>query len=116
MKLRSKLFAAAALVVATAFPVAANIAAPKVETTPRAQRNRGPVRMHIRPDAEAKEAKLIIPREVLRQLKAELDGEDSQAVAASSGGFNPTPTQTAVAGLFLSLSLVAGGVWLVNNL
>lgn len=117
MKLRSKLFAAAALVVATAFPVAANIAAPKVEPTPRAQRDGRPVRMQIRPDAEAKEAKLIIPRAVFEQLKAELDGDDSQAAAAAAtapGGFNPTPTQTAVAGLFLSLSLVAGGVWLVN--
>jgi hypothetical protein len=71
--------------------------------------------MHIRPDAEAKEAKLLIPREVLQQLRAELDGEDSQSVAAAAGGFNASPTQTAVAGLFLSLSLVLGGVWLVNS-
>ena len=116
MKHRSRLIALVALLLASAIPASANIAAPKVETKPPRQTTAAPLRMHLRPDAEAKEAKLIIPREVLRQLKAELDGgADSRPVAAvASGGFNFSSTQTAVAGVFLSLSLVTLGVWLTG--
>lgn len=118
MKHRSRLFALVVLLFAAAAPASANIAAPKVEPKPPRQTTAAPVRMQLRPDSDAKEAKLIIPRKVLQQLRAELDGgaEDPQAAAAAltSGGFNLTSTQTAVAGVFLSLSLVTLGVWLTG--
>ena len=119
MKHRSRLIALAALALfAAAIPASANIAPPSLPAKPPRQTTGAPIRMQLRPDADAKEAKLIIPRKVLQQLRAELDGgaEDPQAAAAAvaSGGSNLSSTQTAVAGIFLSLSLVLGGVWLAG--
>ena len=120
MKHRSRLIALVALLFAAAIPASANIAPPNMPTKPPRQTTGAPIRMQLRPDADAKEAKLIIPRKVLQQLRAELDGgaEDPQAAAAAaavaSGGSNLSSTQTAVAGVFLSLSLVLGGVWLAR--
>jgi hypothetical protein len=68
------------------------------------------VRMNIYPDSNITEAKLIIPRKVLQQLKAENDSDDSQNADATNK-FNFTKTQTVMVGLFLSLSIVFGGVW-----
>jgi hypothetical protein len=67
--------------------------------------------MIIRLDKNASEAKLIIPANQLKQLRAALDeiGEDSDATAQF------TKTQTIVSGLFLSLAFVFGGVWLVRT-
>ena len=120
MKHRSRLIALVALLFAAAIPASANIAPPNIEKKPPRQTTAAPVRMQLRPDADAKEAKLIIPRKVLQQLKAELDGgaEDPQAAVAAavaSGGSNLSSTQTAVAGVFLSLSLVTLGVWLTGG-
>lgn len=117
MKSWLKSFAVVALVAAAASPVFANIAPaqPGVSGADKTRKS-VPARMQLRPDAEAKEAKLIIPRAVLQQLRAEIDGGESDAAGATSpGGFNLTPTQTAFAGLCLSLSLVFGGVWFVNS-
>lgn len=74
-------------------------------------------RLLIRIDQNAKEAKLIIPKSQLNQLRAELErleGSDSNAAAASLN-LNFTRTQTIVSGLFLSLAFVFGGVWLTRN-
>ena len=62
---------------------------------------------------DAKEAKLIIPRSQLKQLRAELDALDSTSndTAAASGVTN---TQTIVGGTFLSLAIVFGGLWFVK--
>lgn len=117
MKSWLKPFAVVALVAAASSPVFANIAPaqPGVGGADKPRKS-VPARMQLRPDAEAKEAKLIIPRAVLQQLRAEIDGGESNAAgAASAGGFSLTPTQTAFAGLCLSLSLVFGGVWFVNS-
>ncbi|HEX7175510.1 MAG TPA: hypothetical protein VF240_09655 [Pyrinomonadaceae bacterium] len=118
MKHRSRLIALVALLFAAAIPASANIAPPNVPTKPPRQTTGAPVRMQLRPDADAKEAKLIIPRKVLQQLKAELDGgadPQTAAAAVASSGSNLSSTQTAVAGVFLSLSLVLGGVWLAGS-
>lgn len=119
MKRLLKPLSVAALVVAAALPVLANIA-PAQPGESRAVKSRKsvPARMQLRPDAEAKEAKLIIPRAVLQQLRADVDGgggDSNAAAAAAPRGFNLTPTQTALAGVCLSLSLVFGGVWLLNS-
>jgi hypothetical protein len=64
-------------------------------------------------DKDAKEAKLIIPRSQLKQLRAELDaldtGDDDTASAASA-----TRIQTIVGGVFLSLAFVFAGFWFVK--
>jgi len=119
MKHCSRLIALVALTLfAAAIPASANIAPPNMPTKPPRQTTGAPIRMQLRPDADAKEAKLIIPRRVLQQLRAELDGgadpQAAVAAAVASGGSNLSSTQTAVAGVFLSLSLVLGGVWLAG--
>ena len=72
--------------------------------------------LDIRLDANAKEARLIIPRSQIKQLRAELesldDGSDDMAGVASPG---ISRVQTIVSGLFLSLALVVGGVWFVRS-
>lgn len=118
MKRLLKPVSVAALVVAAALPVLANIApAQPGESGAVKSRKSVPARMQLRPDPEAKEAKLIIPRAVLRQLRADLDDNNGSNAAAATAprGFNLTPTQTALAGVCLSLSLVFGGVWLLNS-
>jgi hypothetical protein len=73
--------------------------------------------LDIRLDADAKEARLIIPRSQLAQLRAELerldDGSDNTAEITSSGDFSRT--QTIVSGLFLSLAFIFGGVWFIRS-
>lgn len=73
-------------------------------------------RLHISIDGKAKEAKLIIPRSQLRQLRAELDaidgGSDSTAAAT---GISLSGTQTIVSGALLSLAFVFAGLWLVRS-
>ena len=71
-------------------------------------------RLNITITKDAKEAKLIIPRSQLKQLRAELDeldnGSDNTTTAA-----NFSRTQTIVSGLFMSLAMVFGGVWFVRS-
>lgn len=114
-----KLFAVVALVAAASAPAHANIAPAQPGTSGQSKPSKSvAARMQLRPDAKAKEAKLIIPRAVFEQMRAEIEGRgDSQAagVAAPANRFDLTATQTAFAGLCLSLSLVFGGMWFVNS-
>jgi hypothetical protein len=55
----------------------------------------------------------LIPKSQIRQLRmelAQLDDETDEPVASTLSG-----TQTVVSGLFLSLALVFGGVWLARS-
>lgn len=68
----------------------------------------------IRLDAEAKEARLVIPRDQLKQLRAQIDevsGDDETASATTGFG----RTQTLVSGALLSLAFVFGGLWFVRT-
>ena len=69
--------------------------------------------LEIRLDRNATEAKLIIPRSQLRQLRAELEELDTDSGNTASAAF--TRTQTIVSGLFLSLAFVFGGVWFMRS-
>jgi hypothetical protein len=73
--------------------------------------------LDIRLDGEAKEARLIIPRSQIRQLRAELesldDGSDNTAAAVATTG--TSRMQTIMSGLFLSLAFVFGGIWFVRS-
>ena len=66
----------------------------------------------IRLDSEAKEAKLIIPRDQLKQLRAQLDQVDGEEHSAAAATF--TRMQTLVSGVLLSLAFVFGGLWVLR--
>lgn len=63
-------------------------------------------------DRNAKEARLLIPKDQLKQLRAELEQLDDSDNLASNGF---TKTQTVVSGMFLSLAFVFGGVWFARS-
>ena len=73
--------------------------------------------LDIRLKADEKEAKLIIPKSQIAQLRAQLElldsGSDSAAAAGSNSGFSST--QTIMSGLFLSLAIAMFGIWLVRS-
>lgn len=86
---------------------------PKPTKTPKAAKLFD-ARMTIQISKDAKEARLLISKDQLKQLRselAELDGESSDAPTASTF----TRTQTVVSGLFLSLAFVFGGVWFARS-
>lgn len=60
----------------------------------------------------AKEARLIIPRSQLEQLRAELDAIDGGGDNTASAGI--ARLQTIVGGVFLSLAFVFAGFWFVK--
>jgi len=70
--------------------------------------------IHLKRDA--KEAVLVIPKDQIRQLRAqldELDGKENTAALTSSSGI--IRTQTIVSGTFLSLALIFGGMFFVRS-
>jgi hypothetical protein len=72
--------------------------------------------MEISLDKDAKEAKLLIPRSQIKELRAALehmdDGTDATAAVTSSG---LSREQTIVSGLFMSLAVVFGGIWFARS-
>lgn len=115
MKLRlcSLALAFFALAPLTAF---ADIAEPRPRPTSTPQtggRALTPARMYIESSRDATEARLQISQSVLRQLRAEIEADGASATTASA---NPTRrTQTIIAGIFLSLSLAFGGVFIARS-
>lgn len=74
--------------------------------------------MTIRLSDEAKETKLIIPKSMLKEVRAALDeADDASGVNASltnsTGNF--TRAQTVVSGFFMSLAIIFGGVWFARS-
>ena len=71
----------------------------------------------IQIDPNAKEAVLRLNRNQVRELRAALDdaADEGDETAAAGGGFGFTRLQTVVSGLFLSLAIVFGGVWLKRS-
>jgi hypothetical protein len=84
-------------------------------------RVKGPVHLDtylsIKLDRTAKDARLVIPRSQLKELRAELDaieaGPGDTAAVVSTDGISRT--QTIVSGAFLSLAMVVAGVWYVRR-
>ncbi len=62
---------------------------------------------------DAKEARLIIPKDQLKQLRAQIDELDDSSGTTASAGF--TKTQTIMSGMFMSLAILLGGVWLSRS-
>lgn len=85
---------------------------PKPEKTPK-QAKSIETTLGISLRRDAKEARLIIPKSQIKQLRAGLEQLDDDADTSASLSF--TKTQTVVSGLFLSLALVFGGVWFARS-
>jgi hypothetical protein len=71
--------------------------------------------MSIRLDRDATEARLLIPRSQLKQLKAELEQMDDESDNTAAVTHDFSRTQTIVSGMFLSLAFVFGGIWFVRS-
>lgn len=91
----------------------ADIPRPKVTPNKPAKTASIDTRLDIRIRRDAKEAKLILSRAQLNQLRAELDAIDGGATDTASAGI--TGSQTIAGGLFLSLAMVFAGVWVVRS-
>lgn len=92
----------------------ADIAKPQKPTKPKASID---TLLHIQLKSDAKEARLIIPKSQLLELRAQLDqmgGADDTAAAMSVTGTN-AKIPTIVGGLFLSLAIVFGGIWFARS-
>jgi hypothetical protein len=72
-----------------------------------------PARMLIESRKDVTEARLQISQGVLRELRAEL--EQGGAADAAASVSSPRQTQTIIAGVFLSLSLVFAGVFVART-
>jgi hypothetical protein len=86
---------------------------PPPNPTPKPKANKSietNLRVEIRRDA--KEAKLLIPKNQLKQLRAELEGLDDPDDTLA---FSISKTQTVISGMFVSLAFVFGGVWLMRS-
>jgi hypothetical protein len=101
----------AALLLAASVNAFADVAIRKPDKLPKS--SSFTTGMKVSPDEKATEARLLIPRDVWQQMRAGLDGDDTKAAALTS--FNPGGAQTVMAGLFLSLALAFGGLWLVRS-
>jgi hypothetical protein len=110
----TKIFAIVALFLAASMPAFADIANPNVDK-PQKQSSKLKTPMNIRPDSGEKEAKLLISRDVLRELSAGLEGGETQNTAHLSRFSNPGGAQTLMAGIFLSMAFAFGGVWFVHS-
>lgn len=70
--------------------------------------------LSIRLDKDAREARLIIPRSQIKQLRAELEQIDGGADdTAGAGGI--TRMQTIVSGGLISFALIFGGMWFIRT-
>lgn len=72
--------------------------------------------LRIRLDRNATEARLLIPKSQIKELRAaldDLDGDDASTAATSVASYSRT--QTIVGGIFLSLAFVFGGIWFVRS-
>ncbi|MEP6947141.1 MAG: hypothetical protein ABJA02_14570 [Acidobacteriota bacterium] len=111
-----RLLSLSALVLLIAASAFADIARPEPTKVPKNGKSIDTT-MIIRLDKNATEARLIIPRSQIKQLRAELQqmDDDSDATAAVTSPSAISRTQTIVSGLLLSLAIVFGGVWFVRS-
>ena len=91
----------------------ADIPRPKVTPNKPAKVTSIDTRLDIRLRRDAKQARLILSRSQLKQLRAEIDQVDGGASDTASAGI--TGLQTIAGGLFLSLAMVFAGVWFVRS-
>jgi hypothetical protein len=112
MKSWIKVYALGVFVLATFTLARADVARPKDEHNKPANVI---VTMRIEPNYKASEAKLIIPRSMWEQMRAQLDGNDAQAASASTRFHSLNGAQTLMAGIFMSLAFAFAGIWFVRS-
>ena len=117
-KLMKRLICLATMVLLASATAFADIARPEPTKAPKPNTSKSiETGMTIRLDSYAKQARLIIPKSQIKELRAELekldDGSDNTAAVTAPGTFSRT--QTIVSGSFLSLALVFGGMWFVRS-
>lgn len=100
------------------FVLAISFVSTAVADIPRPDKPRKPVKsvdtsLSIRLDRDAHEARLIIPRDQIMQLRAQLDQIEAGDGTATAATFSRT--QTIVSGTLLSLAFVFGGMWFVRS-
>jgi hypothetical protein len=98
-----------------AFADIAPIRTPKPTPTPKQVKSID-TNLTIRLVKDVKQARLVIPKSQIRELRAQLeqlDNDSSDETASVSNNFGHI--QTIVSGLFLSFALVFGGVWLARS-
>lgn len=91
----------------------ADVPRPKVTPNKPAKTTSIDTRLDIRIRRDAKEAKLILSKVQLNQLRAELDAIDGGESNTAAAGI--TGIQTIAGGLLLSLAMVFAGVWFVRS-
>ena|SRR2546421_2725658 len=111
MKSWSKVCALGALFIVASVSARADVARPKDEHSKPANTT---ITMRIEPNYKATEAKLLIPRSMLQEMRAQLDGNDAQAATTSARFHSLGSAQTVMTGIFLSLAITFGGVWFVR--
>jgi hypothetical protein len=108
-----KFFVAAILLFAFSIAACADILLETPKPTPAPKQAKAiDTRLYISISKDTKEARLVIPKSQLKQLRAELDQLDESNPTLS---FNFSRTQTVVSGLFLSLAFVFAGVWFARS-
>ncbi len=103
-------FLIALLLVTISAAAAANIADPSL-----GKKKSIDTSLSIRLDKNATEAKLIIPRAQLKQLRAELEQLDGGSDTTASVGTQVTRSQTIISGALFSLAFVFGGLWFIRS-
>jgi hypothetical protein len=107
-----RIFSLCALLAMFAAAAFADVRLPDTPKPTPAPKEKKSLETHFRISLQkdAKEARLLIPKAQIKELRAqldELDGGDSTTAAF----LNFSRTQTIVGGLFLSLAFISGGVW-----
>jgi hypothetical protein len=90
----------------------ADIAKPGSSPKPEASVN---TTLRINLKADAKEARLVIPKNQIDKLRAQLDSLDNGGNTAAAVSINTSRIPTIVGGLFLSLAIVFGGIWFASR-
>ena len=66
---------------------------------------------------DAREARLIIPKSLVTELRAQLDqtGNTNDTAAAITVGGNGIRLETIIGGIFLSMAIIFGGIWFARS-
>jgi hypothetical protein len=106
----------ATLLFLTAFSITAFADIARPDGTPKAKTSKSiDTYLNIRLEKDAKEAKLIIPKNQIKELRAQLDAieNDDDTTAATAGSDNRI--STIVSGAFLSAAFIFAGIWFVRS-
>ena len=108
-----QILAMALMTLVASIVVLADLAPPE-RPSGRTEKPQGLVAAHmtIKLDRSATEARLVIPKSQVRQLRAELDAIDEPGNYAYAGF---QKTQMIVAGTLMSLAFIFGGMWFIRK-